>query len=575
MTKKARIDPSSVFLVSGGAKGITAECVIRLAQHYQCRWLLLGRSSLEGDEPTWARNCDDEFELKKRIVEDFLSQGEKPTPISVQRVFNAIASRREIKKTLSTLERAGGQAEYLSVDVTDAFALQQKLAVAVERMGPITGIIHGAGNLADKLIEKKTEQDFETVFAAKVKGLENLLSCTNASQLDYLVLFSSVSGFYGNSGQSDYAIANEILNKSAHLVKQHYPSCHVVAINWGPWDSGMVTPELKKAFAKRRIEVIPIEVGTQMLVEELATTNHNTAQVIIGSPMLPQAGELSPELRTHRIHRKLTLLSNPFLQDHVIGGHPVLPAACATSWIASTCEQFYPGHIFFSMENFKVLKGIVFDNTQASEFVMDVKEVAKTDSNEIEFEARIWSENESNKIRFHYNGQVKLRQHSLPVPTYDSFNIASDWAIPGPSLYQNGTLFHGPCFQGVEQVLNISSEKITIQCILPSIPERQQGQFAVQTFNPYIIDILLQSALIWLMQLHQLGCLPLEIKKIEQFQPIPFDKRFYTSMELQSKTDTKVVSNITAHDSQGQAYIRLEGVVGIINKRLNHLFLKK
>jgi hypothetical protein len=38
------------------------------------------------------------------------------------------------------------------------------------------------------------------------------------------VLFSSIVGFFGNVGQSDYAIANEILNKSAHLIKRKYPS---------------------------------------------------------------------------------------------------------------------------------------------------------------------------------------------------------------------------------------------------------------------------------------------------------------------------------------------------------------
>ena len=79
------------------------------------------------------------------------------------------------------------------------------------------------------------------------------MRCVPASQLQYLVLFSSVVGFYGKCGTIRLCIANEILNKSAHLIKLNYPHCHVVAINWGPWDSGMVSPELKKAFAERNI----------------------------------------------------------------------------------------------------------------------------------------------------------------------------------------------------------------------------------------------------------------------------------------------------------------------------------
>ena len=124
-------------------------------------------------------------------------------------------------------------------------------------------------------MKRKQTRDFEKVYTAKVQGLENLLNCVNPKQLQHLVLFSSVTGFYGNIGQTDYAIANEILNKSAHLIKQYYPQCHVVAINWGGWDSGMVTPELKKAFAERGIDIIPVEVGTQMLVNELHPAYHD------------------------------------------------------------------------------------------------------------------------------------------------------------------------------------------------------------------------------------------------------------------------------------------------------------
>ena len=42
------------FLVSGGGKGITAENVIALAQAFQSRFTLLGRSELLAEEPEWA-----------------------------------------------------------------------------------------------------------------------------------------------------------------------------------------------------------------------------------------------------------------------------------------------------------------------------------------------------------------------------------------------------------------------------------------------------------------------------------------------------------------------------------------
>ncbi|MBD2387201.1 type I polyketide synthase [Cylindrospermum sp. FACHB-282] len=557
---------SQVFLVSGGGKGITAQCVIKLAEQYQCKFILLGRSSTE-PEPVWAEDCDTEAQLKQRIMEDFLAKGEKPTPVMVQKKYQAISSQREIQATIRAIEQVGGQGEYVSVDVTDAIALQEQLAGVIERWGAVTGIIHGAGNLADKLIEKKSVQDFETVYAAKVKGLENLLHCVPASQLQYLVLFSSVVGFYGNVGQSDYAIANEILNKSAHLIKRNHPDCHVVAINWGPWDSGMVSPELKKAFAERNIETIPIEVGTQMLVNELAISNQEFVQLVIGSPILYRPPLLANGFKTFRIQRKLTLLSNPFLQDHVIAGNAVLPATCALAWIINTCEQLYPGYTFFICPNYKVLKGIVFDENLASEYTLDLQEIAKIEDDKIEFEAKIWSKYSGDKTRYHFSTHVKLKRQIPSVPIYEQLNLNQDQnLLSTKSFYQNGTgsLFHGVTFQGVKALLNASPGKLTIECLLPNPGEKQQGQFPLQTFNPYIADVQVHALWMWTHHFYQQVCLPSEIKAFEQFAPIPFGETFYVSCEVKSKTESAVVADVIAHDQQGKIYNRMIGAKATI-----------
>ncbi|MBW4635671.1 MAG: SDR family NAD(P)-dependent oxidoreductase [Iphinoe sp. HA4291-MV1] len=569
---KSQITPSSVFVVSGGGKGITAHCVIKLAQRYQCKFILLGRSAIS-PEPSWAKDCVDELELKKRIIADVLAQGEEPVPVKVQKRLKAISSQRKIVQTLQAIEQVGGKAEYISVDITDAIALKRKLADVVQRFGAITGIIHGAGNLADKLIENKSEQDFEAVYAAKVQGLDNLLSCVNANQIKHLVLFSSAAGFYGNIGQSDYAIANEILNKFAHHFKRHYPECHVVSFNWGPWDGGMVTPELKQIFAQRNVEVIPIEVGTQILVDELEFGNQETVQVLVGSPLVAVSGELEPELRTYQIRRKLTLEANPFLQDHIIGGQAVLPAMCALAWIANVSEQLYPGYKFFSCENNKVLKGIIFDKTLASEYILEVMEIKKSPDNEIELAATIWSKTVTGNPRYHYSGQIKLLRQIPPIPTYETFDITQDNALLELSPYEDGTLFHGPSFQGVKRVLNISPEKLTMECILSEIDERKQGQIPAQAFNPYLVDVQIQSTLIWLEHFYQTTGLPLRLQRGEHFQAIPFDNTFFVSMEVQAITKTKLVSNVVAHDAWGKVYSRLVGIEATINKQLKHLFV--
>ncbi|QLE59066.1 SDR family NAD(P)-dependent oxidoreductase [Nostoc sp. TCL26-01] len=568
MTTQTQVRPSSVFVVSGGAKGITAQCVVELAKHQPCQFILLGRSEIIANEPDFARDCVEESVLKKAIMQHLLSQGEKPTPMSVQKVYNKIVSSREIKQTLATIQQAGAKAEYINVDVTNVAELQQKLADVAGRVGQITGIIHGAGNLADKLIEKKTNQDFEKVYTAKVQGLENLLSCVDGSQLEHLVLFSSVAGFYGNIGQSDYAIANEILNKSAHLMKQHYPQCHVVAINWGGWDSGMVTPELKKAFAERGIDIIPVEVGTKMLVNELHPHHRDSTQVVIGSPITPPPTSIDPQLRNYRIRRRMTVAANPFLQDHVIAGTPVLPATCAMSWMIHACEECYPGYRYLMCKEFKVLKGITFNQSVAKEHILEIQELAKNGSESIEFQATILSKTPEGKTHYHFRANITIVQKLPAAPIYDAVNLTEDQIITktDTDFYQNGdsSLFHGPAFQKITRVLNISPEKLTAECFWTQISDEAQGQFPVKWHNPYTTDLSTQTLWVWLNHFHQEVCLPGQLTHSEQFRAVPCNETFYVSCEIVNKTATGVTANFFLHDKEGQLYSRILAAKAII-----------
>ena len=85
MSPRLSINSSSVVLVSGGARGITAQCVIHLAARSQCKFILLGRSGFQENEPGWARAISDEAELKRRIMSDLQGRGEKPSPAKISK----------------------------------------------------------------------------------------------------------------------------------------------------------------------------------------------------------------------------------------------------------------------------------------------------------------------------------------------------------------------------------------------------------------------------------------------------------------------------------------------------------
>lgn len=579
--KKPIITKDSIVLVSGGGRGITAECVKEMAKEYPCHYILLGRSTLDklSDDPSLMNKSD--AEIKNYLIQMCVAEGKKTAPQHIEKEFKQLRAKQEIISTLKLLEQSGARAEYKPVDISDSHSVQSAVKDVTQRIGPITGIIHGAGTLADKRIEKKTPEDFEKVVSPKVDGLRNLLEAVPATNLDFLVLFSSIVGVFGNIGQADYAIANEVLNKTAYKVKQENPNCRVLSVNWGPWDTGMVTPELARAFAERNMPVIPTEAGTRTLVNLLSAEYAETrepVQVVVGSiPTRPPVA-LSGHLNTYYINRKLVLDKNPFLFDHKIGDNPVLPATCAASWVASACEQLYPGYFFSKIENYKVLKGIVFESPSDRVYTLELKETQKDETGRIRFDARVTSKNKKGLPVFHYSLNVELEREQpiSPVHTIALQEMTGNQPpISGSSLYADGTLFHGPSFQGVKRVLHISEGRILLECNLSAIPPEKQGQFPTQTTNPFIYDAIVQSLLIWSQQYYESPCLPSELEKLEHFKAIPFNHDCLVDMQIISHSSTHVVADIRVTDVKGNVYVVFRNLKGTISPLLRRLIGKK
>lgn len=99
----------------------------------------------------------------------------------------------------------------------------------------------------------------------------------------FVVFFSSVAGVYGNRGQTDYAAANEFLDKLAARLNRRIRG-RAVSVAWGPWDgTGMVTPELRREYGRRGIGLISPREGVRSLLEELSFGEADEPNVIIVS----------------------------------------------------------------------------------------------------------------------------------------------------------------------------------------------------------------------------------------------------------------------------------------------------
>ncbi|HEX2910196.1 MAG TPA: SDR family NAD(P)-dependent oxidoreductase [Chloroflexia bacterium] len=575
MLDAGRITAETVFLVSGGGRGITATCVIGLARRYRCRFILLGRTAIEQALPEWADSYSSAADLKKRISQDLQANGEKPHPRRVETLYRELAAILEIRRTLNAVEDAGGKALYLCADITNPVAVQTALQSVGSDFSPIAGVIHGAGALADRRIEEKTAADFEKVFAAKVEGLQNILQSLPFEQLKWLVLFSSIVGFYGNAGQTDYAAANAILDLTAQRLARLNPDCRAVSINWGPWEAGMVTELHRQYFAERGITTIPVEKGVQALIEELERKNNPASRVIIGglnrdAVVFPGSNLLRAQ-PSYRVRRELDPYANPFLQDHVIGDYPVLPAVFAVGWMAASCENLHPGYHFHRCENFKVLKGLIFADSTVRTYTLDLRAVASEDG-ELCFDALIWSKTGESKTRYHYSALLALREALPLAPSISDFNLAEDGQMQAVNFYQDGTLFHGPSFQGIRRVLNISPQQITVECKLPGVKPGWEGQFTATNFSPLLADIQGQAMLIWTRRFYQAASLPLKLECCEYYRaPEPGDI-FYVTLQVCNSDPQSLVADVVSYDLEGKIYLKINGAEVTISPQLNQLF---
>jgi NAD(P)-dependent dehydrogenase (short-subunit alcohol dehydrogenase family) len=550
------VTDKDVFLVAGGGRGVTATCIKEMNISFKSKFILLGRSSLDFELPAYALNEDNPSKLKNAIMLEMKASGEKVSIKGLNSTFNKYVAKKEIEDTIAHIKANGGDAVYVAGDVTN-LTIKPELLDIERQWGKITGIIHGAGRLADKLIQDKTEAIFDNVTSVKLDGLLGLLKMVNINELKHLIMFSSVAGFYGNIGQSDYAMANEILSTAAHLFSTNHPNTKVTAINWGAWEGGMVSPELQKMFEEAGVSLVNHPGGAARFVQELNGAYHNQPQVIIGGTLPAGVSDVSGDLKTYTIQRNLSLKDNEFLNHHVIQGSPVLPMVNATAWMADSCVKLFPDYKLASIENVKLFKGIVFDGTEKEMYFTEVKEQSKT-ADHIVCDVTVYSKGGKLPLN-HYRSTVTLSRKRADKPKFQA-PILKESTIDGATFYKDGSLFHGAFYQGIEEVVSMDKEQVVLKCKAPAVSFEDQGQFPSTSLNAFFLDIQYQGMVVWVQKFHNgANSLPLQTLKGFVYGEIPADKSFYVHIKIQENSAAKMIADCTVYDENGDVFLFTEG----------------
>lgn len=595
-----------VVLATGGARGITAEVLRELARPGNTL-VLTGRSALPEQEPEDTAALADAEALRLHYVGQVRSGAAKLTPGEIQRRVQGLLALREMRANLADLRASGAVVEYRAVDVTDEDGIRALVEEVVARHGGIDGVVHGAGVIEDKLLADKRSDSWSRVVETKVIGLLLLQKYVDPSRLKFFTVFSSVAGRYGNSGQSDYATANELMNRLCIALQARWGErVAVSALCWGPWGAtkfgpGMVTAETEAKFAAQGVRLVSASLGRRLFRQELARVAGTPVEVVCGEALWdsreaelgvihedaakPDAAttagpliESSQELAGPGGERILPLVLDPrrhrYLHEHVLDGKPVLPAAVALELMAEAARTLWPGWRVVEVREHKLLKGVELTGLAlegaARTLQVRIAPPPYGSSEGFEVVASLQSELGAGRAMTHYRCVVRLEQ-VLPLPGHAERVFHDDKALAVAKAYDEW-LFHGPRFQVIEHIDGLSPAGAGAR-VRSTRPAQWLDDAATQAhgwiFDPGLLDAAAQMAWLWSRAYRDESALPTRFGRVVRYRD-----RFPARMQMQytripTDDPTLVRGNVLFLDEQGETVMAIEELDSVASAALN------
>jgi acyl transferase domain-containing protein/acyl carrier protein len=263
-----------VYLITGGLGGIGLVLARYLARTVQARLVLTRRSPLpDGDVATPA------------------------FPATAAPPQNRAAGH--FQQAVRELEEMGAEVLVLAADVADEARMREVLRQARERFGPLNGVIHAAGVLDPdtfKTVPQTTRAECEAQFRPKVQGLYVLERVLRGSELDFCLLYSSLSAILGGLGYVGYATANLFMDYFAHRHNRVGEGVGPawLSVDWDSWhwQKAGADGERTTGVGATLVELaLSPEEGLEAVRRVLAAS-----ELLAGRQLVVSTGELQPRL---------------------------------------------------------------------------------------------------------------------------------------------------------------------------------------------------------------------------------------------------------------------------------------
>jgi 3-oxoacyl-[acyl-carrier protein] reductase len=114
-----------------------------------------------------------------------------------------------VEDTLAEIKKSGGLAIGFKLDVTSKAEIESMVESIVEKWGRIDVLVNNAGIIQDNQLQKMTDEQFDRVININLRGTylcaRAVIDIMIAQKSGVILNASSITGIYGNYGQTNYA----------------------------------------------------------------------------------------------------------------------------------------------------------------------------------------------------------------------------------------------------------------------------------------------------------------------------------------------------------------------------------
>jgi NAD(P)-dependent dehydrogenase (short-subunit alcohol dehydrogenase family)/acyl carrier protein len=580
------LSPDTVALVTGAAGSIVSAIVADLAEGAGGGTFHLLDLTPEPDpnDPKLKAYITDIDAFKLQVAAELKDRGERATPVAIERELAKYERSQAALAAIQAVQDVGGTVRYHAIDLTDPAQVGAVIDEIREQSGRIDLLLHAAGALQDRPLPSKEPRMFDLVVDVKSDGWFNLLTAAADLPIGATVAFSSVAGRFGNSAQTDYAAANDLLCKTTSAFRTNRPDTRGYSLDWTAWGGiGMATRgSVAKIMEMAGVEMLPPEAGVAWIRREItagtpagevvvagklgmmAAEPHDTGGLDVASLSIEGTGPLVGEVVSASVLDGITVRTTldpteqPFLNDHRINGTPVFPGVMYMEAFAEVSSLLLPGWHVVSVEHVDYLGALKFFRDEPR--TITVTALIRPDAanpDDLVAECTLSAERtlpgqDTPQRTVHGNGVVRLSASPRPAPEAAKPGRKAKSSLSDEQIYS--VYFHGDAYQVLDSVWR-AKDGAAVGRFADDLPPNHVPAEAPLLIGPRLAELCFQTAGMEEMGREGKNALPLHVGSWEVYGPPSEDGTLVCTARptddgfdcLVQKSDGTVVAHMTEY----------------------------